>query len=55
MTKDLLSKLSYRINEKIILSPIFWNDKNKILLEKFLSSQNFLNSDKVLSIININF
>ena len=40
MTKDLLSKLSYRINEKIILSPIFGMIKIN-LLEKFLSSQNF--------------
>ena len=55
MNKNFLDRLANKKNKNFKVEPIFDGDKNNILLDNFLKKQNFLNANKVFSIIKINF
>ena len=55
MNKFFLDKLLKKKDKNFKVEPIFYNEKNKILLNSFLKKQNFLSASEALSIIEINF
>ena len=55
MNKIFLDKLLKKKDKNFKVEPIFYNEKNKILLNSFLKKQNFLSASEALSIIEINF
>lgn len=55
MNKIFLDKLLKKKDKNFKVEPIFYNEKNIILLNNFLKKQNFLSASEALSIIEINF
>ena len=55
MNKIFLDKLLKKKDKNFKVEPIFYDEKNKILLNNFLKKQNFLSASEALSIIEINF